>query len=141
MKFVLALLAVLFLGGCSEINKIHPNLATQLVPKYPELKHICDYAGGCENVSIKCTRFDGKGNTNLRNQTEWEIETGSIEDNNWESGWSFQDNSSLNTHVAINTAIETYWYWWKVHQEQKSKSTAEPDVYPNTSSCDKDCWK
>jgi len=130
------------LVGCATINKIHPNTATQLLPKHSNLQHICDYAGGCENVTIKCTRYDGKGNSAIRNKTVWEIETGSVSDNNWEYGISLQDNSQIDTHQAIEDAIDMYWQMWRLHKDQAEEKKEKPEtVYPNSTSCDQDCLK
>jgi hypothetical protein len=135
-------LSILLLGlaGCATANKVYPNLATRLLPKHPQLQHICDYAGGCQNVSIKCTRYDGSGNTDLRNQTYWNIETGSVDGGNWEYGVSFQDNNHIDTDKAIDEAISLYWRMWSVHQELYKTEPKIP-VYPKSTSCDKDCLK
>lgn len=138
MKFVLALLAVLFLGGCAEVNKIHPNLATQMVKSYPELQAICDYAGGCQNVDIKCTKYDGSGNTSLRNLTWWTIETSETSENSVQGdGWSEEEH--LDNHAAIEQAIRNFWedVEWRKHKHDED----HPAVYPHQTPCPKDCWK
>src|ERR1035441_4663421 len=95
----LLLLSVLLLSGCSLSTHVPtPNLATQMVSNYPELQHICDFAGGCQNVTITCTRYDNKGNSNLRNLTFWMIETGGVETKDEVEGVWSSSNDHLDNH-------------------------------------------
>jgi len=50
-----------------------PDSGVVWVKHHPKLQKICDAVGGCENVTVKCEKYDGTGNTNLRNTTWWEI--------------------------------------------------------------------
>lgn len=138
LKYIdLALVLLLLVGlpGCQTANKIHPNLATKLVKQHPNLQHICDYVGGCENVKISCIRYDGQGNSDLRNKTFWLVETGNLGDGTWQSGGGVAENDHLNTNQTIEDAIEAYWYWWRLQQTEEPVHT----VYPNGTPCDKDC--
>ena len=138
-KIVISVALALLLIGCSPNkihNRIHPNLATRLVKDYPELQHICDYAGGCENVMVECTRYDGYGNTSIRNETFWSIKTSSLMGERVRgTGWYPNDKPDIKG--AINQAIEDYWYVWRFEHTPKDN---EP-VYPHSTNCDKDCGK
>ena len=128
------LLAVLAISGCSVANKVHPNLATRLLPDYPALQAICDHAGGCQNVEIYCTRYDGTGNSTLRNTTFWKIST----TNDHITGFGWTPNDHLDTKHAIAQAIGDY---LDTVRSDERYSAEPPTVYPNETSCNSDCGK
>jgi len=129
------LMGLVLLSGCSVVNKVHPNLATQMVQKYPDLQAICDHAGGCENVDITCVKYDDRGNSHLKNLVWWTIEAGYVRGDGW------TDRNKPDNHAAIEYAIASYWEGVKYFQSEASRRSGEETVYPNQSPCDKDCWK
>lgn len=109
------------------------NLAEKMVKVYPKLQKICDKVGGCKNVTITCKKYDGAGNTNLRNSTWWEIDAGYI------TGYGYGTTTrNFDNHAAIKRAIEDY---LENYRENHSSDDQPKDIYPNHVSCDKDCWK
>lgn len=107
-----------------------------LAARFLVLKSICDAAGGCENVEIICKKYDGSGNSNLRNTTVYYVDA-TVKGQSYE-GVGFTENSAPNCHKAIAEAAEDFWDSYRVHnQESHEKET----VYPNSLPCNGDCFK
>jgi hypothetical protein len=116
-------------------------LATQMVKEYPDLQHICDYVGGCQNVTIICTKYDNTGNSELRGLTVWHIDTGDVDEGTWTWGVADTPNDKPNNHEAIQKAIRSYWMVWRLHQQEGPLHPSGPEIFPNSQPCEKDCWK
>jgi len=131
----LLLLPLLLLAGCGVWNKIDPNLATRLVKTHPRMQAVCDYAGGCQNVEVTCTRYDGtRSITTLQNTTFVEIQTNPIFGKGI-YGIGYFPNDTPNFHQAVEDAISEYWN----NASVVNTSHESIDVLPNSTSCDKDC--
>jgi hypothetical protein len=101
---------------------------------YLEIRAICDSVGGCWKVEITCTRYDGTGNSSIRNQTFWNITT----EDPYIHGFSVQDNAHIDTASAIRDAVVEYWENKKIHDEINTQSGGAT-VYPNSTDCSNDC--
>lgn len=135
----LLLLSLILLSGCGYYNKVFPNLATRLAKQYPRLQDICDSVGGCQNVDVRCLRYDGYGNTWIRNTSYLTIETGEFksEDNDTEVyGQYGYPNDKPDLGRAINEAVTDYWNYAKWKETRTDKI-----IFPRSSDCSKDCFK
>lgn len=105
-----------------------PMSASEMVKKYPELQKICDLAGGCQNVKITCTKYDGTGNSNLRNETVWDVVALGT------------TGTGFSSHGGFKEALgEEYPGWFgarKLEQEMRDEEKEKPTVYPNHTPCD-----
>lgn len=137
--FLILLTSIVLLAGGLWYKATH-NLAYKMAAEYPGLQKICDSVGGCWAVHVTCEKYDNKGNTSLRNTTWWEIEAvpftrrGIV-------GYGYGPTVGLDNHAAINRAIEDYWDRKKQQEAIGSNFSPYSVVYPDSSPCDKDCWK
>ena len=102
----------------------YPPPARAFVDTHPRLRKICDLAGECDNVKIECTKYDGAGNTILRNDIVWEIEALGVH------GFGFASHTKKPLEEAISDWFEMYRY----HIEKSPEI-----IYPNASPCDSNC--
>lgn len=109
--------------------------ALPLAARFPVLKSICDAAGGCENVEIICTKYDGSGNSILRNTTAYRVKA-PIKGRSY-NGVGFTENATPNCHKAIADAAENFWDNYRFRNQE---SHEERTVYPNHLPCKGDCF-
>lgn len=104
----------------------NPLSASELVKKHPKLQKICDLAGGCNNVDITCTKYDGAGNSNLRNEVIWRVYA------QGEVGMGF---ANLGKH-PLDRAIRD---WFDETEAKQQLHDEPPIIYPNRIPCDLSC--
>ena len=130
MIFLLAVSCLLCACRCPYFLQ---NRAQRMSKTYPEIKAICDSVGSCWNVKIMCTRYDGSGNSLLRNKTFWSITT----ENPYVGGYSIQDNAHIDTPSAIREAASNYWNIKKMRDEENVDDNRT--IYPNSTDCSNNC--
>jgi hypothetical protein len=118
--------------GPSEVivnSNVYIKKPIPLAARYPELKSICDAAGGCEHVEVICTKYDGSGNSDLRNETFYKVRA---EVNGHAiTGMGWTENAKPNCHKAIAQAARDFWTYLQMFQHQeKEQQTVYPKQLP-----------
>ena len=68
------LLGMMTMVGCAgRANKPNHLAASNFVKAHPRMQQICDAAGGCQKVTLTCSKYDS-GNDALAGHTFWHIE-------------------------------------------------------------------
>ena len=138
MSFAFVFIGFLFAATCAlkpdwvKWHILHrPNTAMLLLRTHPRLQAVCDDVGGCENVRVTCTRYDGTGNTILVNTTYWVIRAGGV------MGEGYYPNNHPSPDAAIEDALTNYLaVWWATKDDDIDQKKI---VYPNSTDCKEDC--
>jgi hypothetical protein len=99
-----------------------PDSGTVWVKRHPRLRRICDAVGGCGNITVTCTKYDDTGNSNLRGETEWQIDAGGFR------GYAFKGLGE-----GFDHAIDG---WFEDRRDANADKKDEPTVYPHSQPCD-----
>lgn len=141
MKYLFTLLllglfsaTIIFVSGIDSIYNIipaSPMSAYSLSKTHPRLQKICNIEHGCFFVTIKCTKYDDSGNSDLRGLTFWEV-------SDW---WDNINGAGIDKYDgkdSLNAAIKD-WFRDKEIWEEINKEDENKTVYPNSKPCDPDC--
>jgi hypothetical protein len=102
-----------------------------MVKKYPKLQKICDLAGGCQNVTITCTKYDGTGNSILRNETVWHVVALDT------TGIGFSSQGGFKQ--ALSNEYPGWFGARRLEEEMRNEEKEKPTIYPNSKPCDLNC--
>lgn len=130
---VLLLLAISFgaLWIC-EAARADNRRVEAMALRWPGVQEVCDRAGGCANVSVECTRYDGYGNSDLRDTTVWMVAVGR------DKGYAFFRNDESSAEGPALAARDLIWKW----KSGATDSELTPAiVWPHYKPCDEECGK
>lgn len=133
---VVTIASVLIPAIVTLLLKPDPMSAKVLVKTHPELQKICDLAGGCNKIKIECEKYDNTGNTILRGETVWSIDTDSENDKvGYINGTGF---SSTSPH-PLDTAIADWLLLYHAEYDPQPDGNVINKIYPNSKKCDDTC--
>jgi len=117
----------------SQLRLPKPPPGPPIAALFPVLQPICDAAGGCDKVELVCVKYDGKGNSVIRNRTYYRIYATINGQRYIGVGWT--ENAKPDCHRAIAQAAKDFWEY--VHYGLDESKIIYPDQLP----CDGGCFK